>query len=166
MRRPATRPFHVAPQSFAEWACGAIAIAPSQWKLARFSFYLFSFFILWMQVCNRQYHSEITVFHPKTQEHGKLEILHSVDKITSRIASFISQTTSRKIAVHGWNPDFQNFLWKYGPWSEEFRTPFNFVGSQSVSEVRFRQKPRDNFIVWPETHNKVIVQFFHYILIC
>jgi hypothetical protein len=40
MRKLATRPFHVAPQSFVEWACDAIAIAPSQRKLARFSFYL------------------------------------------------------------------------------------------------------------------------------
>ncbi len=37
----ASCPLHVAPQSFAEWVCGAIVIAPSQWKLARFSFYLF-----------------------------------------------------------------------------------------------------------------------------
>ncbi len=39
-------PIHVAPQSFVEWACGAIAIAASQLKLARFSFYVFKFFIL------------------------------------------------------------------------------------------------------------------------
>ncbi len=33
--------------SFAEWACGATVIAASQSKLARFSFYLFLFLILW-----------------------------------------------------------------------------------------------------------------------
>ncbi len=46
----APRPFHVAPQSFAEWACGAIVIAPSQSKLARCSFYLLnSFFYAFSQ---------------------------------------------------------------------------------------------------------------------
>jgi hypothetical protein len=41
-----------------------------------------------------------------------------------------------------------------------------YVYSQPASQVRFRGKLRDNLIVWRGAHDKVIMRFFHYILLC
>jgi hypothetical protein len=50
----------------------------------------------------------------------------------------------------------QNFQWIEGI------TTINSPRKNVFSEVRFRRKPCDIFIVQPETHDKVIAWFFHY----